>query len=540
MDIQMPIVPTATTTATATATVTSTSAKTSANSTNAQAASTTSKSEPTISAEGTFIQVLAGQISQDSADKPTDAAATLAGLMQMLQSLPLMQNGIQNQGEQQSLPLMQNGIQTQGKQQSLPLIQNVIQSQGKQQKAEMLPAVLLQAMNSNGGLADRLLLDPAIQQWFAQTTDLLNALIGKDGAANSNILPIQPTLGPNNTQSLQAQNTLLTLTSMLHNQPSNPLLQHLVEDLQKVMQPLEPLLTNGSLDNPLTNVESLPNALQQQSDNVKAPNTGVFGPTTGLKVPETQFSHKQTVVTEPQDELLDPNNLQAVQMPKSKLELLAARNAVNPSMFSLQSTTGSTDVAIKAGEKPNTDVISTDSTVLNLADMLKAPNQMDHLAKAAVPALSSANFAQEMTQQVLKNLKITLTEGISEAKLSLFPKNLGHVDVKITMHQGQLIAQFAADTLAGKQMLESQLPQLRQSLQSQGLQVEKLEVTQNASMQSSMFQDQRHQQSSKQPSNPNRANSLNYGQESVEFVQELTGATQNRRAVSGNSFDVTA
>jgi hypothetical protein len=67
-----------------------------------------------------------------------------------------------------------------------------------------------------------------------------------------------------------------------------------------------------------------------------------------------------------------------------------------------------------------------------------------------------------------------------------------------------------------------------------------LEVTQNASMQSSMFQEQRHQQPSKQPTNPNRANSLNYGQESAEFVQELTGATQNRRVISGNSFDVTA
>jgi flagellar hook-length control protein FliK len=493
MDIQMPIVPTATSTTT------------SANSTNAQAAGTTSISGSNVSAESTFTQVLVGQVSQDSANEPTDAAVTLAELMQMLQSLPLLQN--------------------------------VIQSQGEQQNGEALPEVLLQAMNSNSGLADSLLQDPAIQQWFAQTTDLLNALTGKDGAANSTILPIQPTQGSNNTQNLQAQNTLLTLTAMLNKQPSNPLLQHLVEDLQRVMLPLEPLLANGSLDITPTNVESLQNALQQQPDNVMASNTAVFGPTTRVKVPETQSSHKQTVVTELQDELLDQNNLQAVQMPRPKLEVLAARNAVNPSMFSLQS---STDVAIEAVEKPNADVTSTDNTVLNLADMLKVPKPADQLAKAAIPSLSSANFAQEMTQHVLKNMRITLTEGISEAKLSLFPKNLGHVDVKITMHQGQLVAQFAADTLAGKQMLESQLPQLRQSLQSQGLQVEKLEVTQNASMQSSMFQEQRHQQPSKQPTNPNRANSLNYGQESAEFVQELTGATQNRRAISSNSFDVTA
>ena len=68
-----------------------------------------------------------------------------------------------------------------------------------------------------------------------------------------------------------------------------------------------------------------------------------------------------------------------------------------------------------------------------------------------------------MTEHVLKNMKITMAEGFSEAKLSLFPKILGHVDVKISMQDGQLIAQFAADSLAGKQMLESQLPQLRQA-----------------------------------------------------------------------------
>ena len=50
------------------------------------------------------------------------------------------------------------------------------------------------------------------------------------------------------------------------------------------------------------------------------------------------------------------------------------------------------------------------------------------------------------------------------------------------MQDGQLFAQFAADSLAGKQMLESQLPQLRQALLTQGLQVEKLEVTQSQNM----------------------------------------------------------
>jgi flagellar hook-length control protein FliK len=142
---------------------------------------------------------------------------------------------------------------------------------------------------------------------------------------------------------------------------------------------------------------------------------------------------------------------------------------------------------------------------------------------------------------MLKNMKITLTDGISEAKLSLFPKNLGHVDVKIMMHEGHLIAQFAADTLTGKQMLESQLPQLRQSLQSQGLLVDKLEVTQNLNMQSGMFQDQRQGQWTNQNfRQPKNKSSASYDLDNVEFIQELSTAAQMRSATYNNSFDVTA
>ncbi|MNZ68127.1 Flagellar hook-length control protein FliK [compost metagenome] len=69
--------------------------------------------------------------------------------------------------------------------------------------------------------------------------------------------------------------------------------------------------------------------------------------------------------------------------------------------------------------------------------------------------------------------------GLAEATISLFPENLGQVDVKITMQNGHLVAQFMTEHSGAKDMLEQQMNQLRAALQSQGLQVEKLEVTQN-------------------------------------------------------------
>ena len=97
-------------------------------------------------------------------------------------------------------------------------------------------------------------------------------------------------------------------------------------------------------------------------------------------------------------------------------------------------------------------------------------------------------FAETMQNMVVKQLQLSSANGISEAKISLSPENLGQVDVRITVHNGLLTAQFLTDNPTAKDMLENQMAQLRASLQSQGLQVDKLEVMQNT-VQPHLFQD---------------------------------------------------
>lgn len=101
--------------------------------------------------------------------------------------------------------------------------------------------------------------------------------------------------------------------------------------------------------------------------------------------------------------------------------------------------------------------------------------------KAEVPVapVPVHQFAQEMTGFISGKLEIVQKGGVAEATISLFPENLGQVDVKITMQNGHLVAQFMTEHAGAKDMLEQQMNQLRAALQSQGLQVEKLEVTQN-------------------------------------------------------------
>jgi flagellar hook-length control protein FliK len=157
----------------------------------------------------------------------------------------------------------------------------------------------------------------------------------------------------------------------------------------------------------------------------------------------------------------------------------------------------------------------------------------------SVQPMTAQSFVQDMSQFVLKNFKADALNGFSEARLILSPENLGQVNVKLTMHNGQLVAHFAAQTLLGKEMLEGQLSQLKLSLQGQGLQVERLEVTQSSSLQSSLFQDQRQQQFSQQFARQNKSINSNLDSVTESFSVEMANLAKLSNAY-GNAFDVTA
>ncbi|MBW7453713.1 flagellar hook-length control protein FliK [Paenibacillus sepulcri] len=101
-------------------------------------------------------------------------------------------------------------------------------------------------------------------------------------------------------------------------------------------------------------------------------------------------------------------------------------------------------------------------------------------------------FAENMQNLIVKQFHVSSADGVSEARISLFPEHLGQVDVRITVQNGLLTAMFMTDTSAAKDMLENQMAQLRASLLTQGLQVDKLEVSQNT-VQTSLFQDRQGQ-----------------------------------------------
>ncbi|MFD2333194.1 flagellar hook-length control protein FliK [Cohnella sp. GCM10020058] len=156
---------------------------------------------------------------------------------------------------------------------------------------------------------------------------------------------------------------------------------------------------------------------------------------------------------------------------------------------------------------------------------------------ATVPA---HQFAEEMNKFLVKQFKLTGGNGISEANINLHPEHLGEVQIRLTMQNGILNAQFVTHNEAAKEMLENQMAQLRGSLQNQGIQIERVEVVQQqqqtADSPSFMNQEQRRQQTG-----GGEAKRSTDGVETLEeFEEELERSATLREAGFGGALNVTA
>lgn len=94
-----------------------------------------------------------------------------------------------------------------------------------------------------------------------------------------------------------------------------------------------------------------------------------------------------------------------------------------------------------------------------------------------MPKVTVQQFFSEVIELVQNQASLKKASEFIEAKFSLTPEKLGDIDVQLTIHKGQVVAHFSAETMLGKESLESQISLLRSSLQQQGLQVDKLEIS---------------------------------------------------------------
>ncbi len=87
--------------------------------------------------------------------------------------------------------------------------------------------------------------------------------------------------------------------------------------------------------------------------------------------------------------------------------------------------------------------------------------------------------AKNIMNQIIEGTKAKLTNlhGTQNLTLKLKPQELGHVDLKISVEKGILMAEFQVESQIVKETLESNMADLKQALQQKGYGVEGLEVS---------------------------------------------------------------
>ncbi|WP_134686201.1 flagellar hook-length control protein FliK [Brevibacillus migulae] len=237
------------------------------------------------------------------------------------------------------------------------------------------------------------------------------------------------------------------------------------------------------------------------------------------------FRLSQSVRTGEQRNTSDAQTIQNLQM--------------NQALSKYQAETGIRNISAKTVEAQGS--LSTGTQVTSPADgqqsqPMTAPvvtqgNLIDGAAgeQTAVSSrhvVHADQFATEMSDLFVKQMKLGTFRGFSEAKITLNPESLGQVDVKLTLQNGMLTAHFTAETKNGKELLDNQMSQLRTALINQGLQVDRLEVSQPQQQQNAAFafQQQQREQARQQQNNQNQQQK-NDGEQAEFSIDQLVEGT---------------
>lgn len=121
---------------------------------------------------------------------------------------------------------------------------------------------------------------------------------------------------------------------------------------------------------------------------------------------------------------------------------------------------------MESAQQQHLQQASTENQV-QLQDVEVAPEMED----ASIPR------TQEIIDQIAEYVKVHRSEQITEMEISLNPASLGNIHLQVATKAGVISAQLVAQDEAVAAALESQIVQLKESLEAQGMRVDAVEVT---------------------------------------------------------------
>ncbi len=153
--------------------------------------------------------------------------------------------------------------------------------------------------------------------------------------------------------------------------------------------------------------------------------------------------------------------------------------------------------------------------------------------------IANVRQMQEITNQILEQIKIVIKPGQTSMELQLNPESLGKINLTVVSKDGVVTAQFTTQDMLAKEAIESHIQVLRDNLNNQGLKVESIEVTVSnfsfAQSNQASGGDGREQQGHSQKQHIIEAESNIYSNSAEDAISVMGTINQN-----GSSIDYTA
>lgn len=144
----------------------------------------------------------------------------------------------------------------------------------------------------------------------------------------------------------------------------------------------------------------------------------------------------------------------------------------------------------------------------------------------------------EMIDQLVTKAVINLNNDKTSMQIQMNPEHLGKIAVSITAEHGVIKGEFVAENNIVKEMLESNMIQLKAQLQEQGIKVDKIEVALGSTGQFFGQRDQSNQGQQSSDKSSKRSISRIKQMMQVSEVEEIETALQQRSEVSAEAYTV--
>ncbi len=144
---------------------------------------------------------------------------------------------------------------------------------------------------------------------------------------------------------------------------------------------------------------------------------------------------------------------------------------------------------------------------------------------------------QQVMNQILDYMKVSMRPEDTVLNMQLHPENLGTLHIQISAREGVMTAHFTATSEAVKTVLENQMAVLRENFEQQDIKVDAIEVTVETHQFESNLEQGRQRGEEEQSRKPRRRRLDVSGLESGEELEEPDQIVAEMMAANGSSVD---